>query len=124
MSWTLACSFPGVFRAVVGHSGGGVPNPTTCEPIAYLGSLGLQESTGSTGQTTQTDQFAGWNGCTITTLPSASTGSHVCTDYSGCPSEYPVRWCSYDGGHTPSPTDSGQFTSWMPEEVWTFLSQF
>ena len=28
MSWTLACSRPGVFRAVAGHSGGGVANPT------------------------------------------------------------------------------------------------
>jgi hypothetical protein len=70
------------------------------------------------------NQFAGWNGCFITTLPSASTGSHVCTDYTGCPAAYPVRWCSYDGGHTPSPTDAGQFTSWMPDEVWTFLSAF
>jgi poly(3-hydroxybutyrate) depolymerase len=121
MSWTLACSRPGVFRAAVGHSGGGVTNPTKCEPVAYFGSLGLQENG---GQTTQTDQFAKWNGCTIETLPKAPTGGHLCSDYQGCPDGYPVRWCQYDGGHTPSPTDSGQRTSWMPEEVWTFLSQF
>jgi poly(3-hydroxybutyrate) depolymerase len=121
MSWTLACSRPGVFRAAVGHSGGGVANPSTCQPIPYLGSLGLAEGN---GQNTQTDQFAKWNGCTITTLPRASTGSHVCTNYTGCPAADPVRWCSYDGGHTPSPTDSGQSASWMPKEVWAFLSQF
>ena len=59
MSWTLACSLPGTFRAAVGHSGGGVANPTMCQPIAYMGSLGLQEGN---GQNTQTDQFARFNG--------------------------------------------------------------
>lgn len=121
MAWTLACSRPQVFRAVVGHSGGGVANPTTCQPIPYLGSLGLSEGN---GQNTQTDQFAKWNACTIDKLPTAPTGGHVCTDYKGCPAAYPVRWCSYDGGHTPSPNDAGKNASWMPSEVWPFLSQF
>jgi len=121
MSWTLACALPGTFRAAVGHSGGGVANPTACQPIPYMGSLGLQEGN---GQNTQTDQFARFNGCTITTLPRAPTGGHVCTDYTGCPAGKPVRWCSYDGGHTPSPTDAGKSASWMPSEVWPFLSQF
>ncbi len=121
MSWTLACSLPGTFRAAVGHSGGGVANPTACQPIAYMGSLGLAEGN---GQNTQTDQFARFNGCAISTLPRAPTGGHVCTDYMGCPAGKPVRWCSYDGGHTPSPTDAGKSASWMPSEVWPFLSQF
>jgi poly(3-hydroxybutyrate) depolymerase len=119
--WQLACSRPGVFRAAVGHSGGGVTNPTSCEPIPYLGSGGLQESV---TQTTQTDQFAKWNGCTVTTLPKATTGGHVCTDYTGCPATAPVRWCNYDGPHTPLPTDSGMKSSWMPSETWPFFSQF
>jgi poly(3-hydroxybutyrate) depolymerase len=122
MSWTIACSRPDVFRAVVGHSGGGVANPTTCQPVAYLGSLGLSESGNS--QKTQTDQFAKWNGCTVATLPTAPSGGHVCTPYQGCPASDPVVWCSYDGGHTPSPTDGGQQKSWMPAEVWSFLSPF
>ncbi len=33
---------------------------------------------------------------------------HVCTDYTGCPAGYPVRWCSYHGGRTPQPTDMGR----------------
>lgn len=123
MSWTLTCSRPKVFRAVVGHSGGGVANPTTCEPVPYLGSLGLSDVSGNS-QKTQTDQFAKWNGCTIETLPTAPNGGHVCTNYKGCPAAYPVRWCSYDGGHTPSPNDAGKSSSWMPAEVWPFLSQF
>jgi poly(3-hydroxybutyrate) depolymerase len=120
-AWQLACSRPGVFRAAVGHSGGGVPNPTTCEPIPYFGSGGLEENV---TQTTQSDQFAKWNGCTVSTLPKAPTGGHACTDYTGCPEAAPVRWCSYDGPHTPLPTDSGMNSSWMPAETWTFFEQF
>jgi predicted esterase len=121
MAWTLACSRPGVFRAMVGHSGGGVANPSTCKPIPYLGSGGLQENV---TQTTQSDQFAKWNGCMVTTLPKAPTGGHACTNYMGCPAADPVRWCNYDGPHTPSPNDSGKSTSWMPSETWPFFSQF
>jgi len=119
----LACSRPGVFRAAVGHSRGGLTAPSTCQPIPYLGSLGLSDI-GSNSQVTQTDPFAKWNGCTVTTLPTAPTGGHVCTDYSGCPAADPVVWCSFDGPHTASPTDAGQNTSWMPSVVWPFLSQF
>jgi poly(3-hydroxybutyrate) depolymerase len=121
MSWTLACSRPGVFAAAVGHSGGGVTNPTKCDPIPYFGSGGLQESV---TQTTQTDQFAKWDGCTIETFAQAPTGGHACYDYKGCSAGHPVRWCNYDGPHTPSPTDSGKSSSWMPSEVWPFLTQF
>jgi poly(3-hydroxybutyrate) depolymerase len=121
MSWTLACGLPGVFRAAVGHSGGGVGAPKNCQPVAYFGSGGLQENV---TQTTQTDQFAKWNGCTVETFAKAPTGGHACYDYKGCSAGHPVRWCNFDGPHSPSPTDSGQRTSWMPSEVWPFVSQF
>ena len=110
----LACQRPGVFRAAVGHSRGGLTAPTTCQPIPYLGSLGLSDISGNS-QATQTDPFAKWNGCTVTTMPLAPTGSHVCTNYTGCPAADPVIFCSFDGPHTPSPTDSGKSTSWMPQ---------
>lgn len=121
MSWTLACKLTGVFRAVVGHSGGGVANPTQCQPVAYFGSGGKQENV---TQTTQSDQFARWDGCTIETFAPAPSGGHMCNDYKGCSAGHPVRWCPYDGPHTPSPTDSGTSKSWMPSEVWPFFSQF
>jgi poly(3-hydroxybutyrate) depolymerase len=119
----LACSRPGVFRAAVGHSRGGLTAPTTCQPIPYLGSLGLSDVAGNS-QATQTDPFARWDGCTIDSLPTAPTGGHVCTSYKGCMAGDPVIWCSFDGPHTASPTDAGQSSSWMPAEVWPFLSQF
>jgi len=118
MSWYLTGSRPGVFRAVVGHSGGGVSGIPALSAVAYLGSLGTGEGG---GQNTQTDQFAKANGCTIDTLPRAETGKHVCTPYKGCKDGFPVTWCSYDGGHGFQDTDSGSSSSWVPGEVWAFL---
>jgi hypothetical protein len=96
---------------------GGIP---TLSPVAYLGSLGTGES--GNGQNTQTDQFAKANGCTIETLPTATTGKHVCTPYKGCKEGFPVTWCSYDGGHGFQDTDSGSSSTWVPQAVWDFLS--
>jgi poly(3-hydroxybutyrate) depolymerase len=118
---TLICARPGKFRTAAIHSAGGQPRPTSCEPIAYFASLGQQENG---GQNTQSDLFAMENGCTVATLPRAPAGGHLCSNYEGCPPATPVRWCPYDGGHTASPTDSGQSMSWMPREVWTFFTQF
>ena len=118
---TLVCTHPGVFRAVAAHSAGGQPLSTTCQPIPYFASLGSQEAG---GQTSTADAFAKTNGCTIQTLAKPTTGSHVCSMYPDCSAGHPVRWCPFDGGHTPSPRDSGQSMTWMPKEVWSFLSQY
>jgi poly(3-hydroxybutyrate) depolymerase len=121
MTNTMICSRPGVFRAAAAHSSGGQPLPTTCQPIPYFASLGSQEAG---GQTSTADSFAKFNGCTVETLPKAPSGGHICSNYKGCSDGHPVRWCPFDGGHSPSPKDSGQSTTWMPKEVWTFLSQY
>lgn len=123
MVWTLACARPGVFRAAVVHSGGGLARPASCEPIPFLSSLGQSES-GGAGQTSNSDFFAAQNDCTVETLAKAPSGGHACSDYADCSTGHPTRWCDYDGGHTPSPNDQGQNKSWMPQEVWTFLKQF
>ena len=120
MSWFLTGSLPGVFRAVVGHSGGGVQPIPALSPVAYLGTMGTQEST--TGQKTQSDQFAKVDGCTIEMFPNAEAGKHVCTPYKGCKEGFPVTWCSYDGGHGFQDTDSGSSSSWVPATVWDFLT--
>jgi poly(3-hydroxybutyrate) depolymerase len=120
MSWFLTGSHPGVFRAVVGHSGGGVQGIPALAPVAYLGSLGTDEMPNNS-QKSQTDQFAKVNGCTIDTLPTATAGKHVCTPYKGCKDGFPVTWCSYDGGHGFQDTDSGTSTTWVPQAVWDFL---
>ncbi len=122
MAFTLACARPKVFRAAVVHSGGGLAMPSTCQPIAYFSSLGQVES--SAGQTMTSDFFAKADSCTVEPLAKAPSGGHLCSDYKNCSAGHPVRWCPYDGGHTPSPGDQGKSSSWMPQEVWTFLRQF
>lgn len=123
MAWVITCSRSGVYRAVVGHSAGSInfTPPTSCSPVAYLGSLGLTDVEGNS-QATQTDMFAKADGCTIENLPTAPKGGHICTAYKGCPAAFPVVWCSYDGDHGFQPKDSGQSTTWMPAQVWSFLS--
>lgn len=123
MVWTLACARPDVYRAAVVHSGGGLPRPASCQPVPFMSSLGQQES-GGAGQTSNSDFFAKQNGCTVESLAKAPRGGHACSDYKGCSEGNPTRWCDYDGGHTPSPNDAGQNMSWMPQEVWSFLSKF
>lgn len=122
MVWSIVCNLKGTFRAAVGHSGGGVAAPSSCDPIPYLGSGGTGESGGA--QSSQSDRFAKWNGCTVTTFPNPPAGGHICSDYTGCSAGHPVRWCLFDDGHKPDPKDSGKSSSWMPAEVWAFLSQF
>lgn len=120
MTWTLACALPGTFRLAVVHSGGGLAMPKTCQPIPFFSTLGTDGS----GQDMSSDFFAMTNGCTVEALPIAPKGGHACTDYKGCSANHPTRWCDYDAGHTPAPTDSGQNKSWVPQEVWTFVKQF
>ncbi|HET7545659.1 MAG TPA: hypothetical protein VFK05_37585 [Polyangiaceae bacterium] len=121
MAWYLTGAHPGVFRAVVGHSGGGVSGVPALSPVAYLGTLGTSDVSGNS-QATQTDQFAKVDGCTIETLPTATTGKHGCTPYKGCKEGFPVTWCSYDGGHGFQDTDAGSSMTWVPQVVWDFLS--
>jgi hypothetical protein len=118
----LGCQRPGVYRALAAHSAGGLSMPSSCQPIPYFGSLGTLES--GNGQNTQTDPFAKWNGCTIETFPTAPSGSHVCSNYKGCPAAAPATWCSFDGNHGYQPKDSGASTTWMPKAVWDFFSAF
>lgn len=120
MVWTLACALPGKLAFAVVHSGGGLAMPKTCEPIPFFSSLGHDGS----GQGMSSDFFAMTNGCKVESLPLAPSGGHACTNYQGCSTGHPTRWCAYDGGHTAAPTDAGQADSWMPQEVWSFVKQF
>lgn len=120
MVWTLACALPGTFNVAVVHSGGGLAMPKTCQPIPFFSTLGNDGS----GQGMSSDFFAMTNQCMVETFPMAPAGGHACSDYKGCSPGHPTRWCDYDAGHTPSPTDSGQSKSWVPQEVWTFVKQF
>ena len=126
MTAMLGCQRPDVFRAVAVYAGGisgmsGACTGTT--PIAYYGATGTQDS-GYAGGQTAVQHFAQVNGCTAQTLPTPPTGGHTCVAFQGCSAGHPVRWCPFDDIHTPSPRDRNQSTTWQPQEVWTFLTQF
>jgi poly(3-hydroxybutyrate) depolymerase len=131
MSYALACARPTVFRAVAIYSGGVLSG---CEggtqPVAYLGIHGLGDGTlNISGGRSMRDRFVMNNGCTSQNPPEPSGGSqmHTCTTYQGCTAGYPVRWCAFDGGHTPGVVDGGGddgARTWTKTEAWEFFSQF
>ena len=128
MAYALACARPNVFRGVAVYSGAqlsGCSGGTT--PVAYYGSHGIQDPVIAinSGRTLR-NRFATANGYTPQTPPEPASGSrtHVCTTYQGCTAGRPVTWCGFDEGHTATPRDAGQTTSWNPVQAWSFISQF
>lgn len=128
MSYALACARPDVFRGVAllagaqlsGCDGGGTP-------IAVFASHGLTDDTLEIARgRALRDHFAQVNGLAPQEPPEPLPGSgrHVCTVYDGGAPQHPVEWCAFDGDHTPNPHDDGDATSWLPGEVWAFVSQF
>ena len=53
-----------------------------------------------------------------------TSGNHVCTNIAGCMTGQPVRFCSFDGDHTPDPRDPNQSTSWQYQVVWDWFNSF
>jgi poly(3-hydroxybutyrate) depolymerase len=93
-------------------------------PIGYYLSHGTNDNVlGYDGGVSLTQTYATTNGCTWATPPKAS-GSHICTNLTGCKTGYPVEFCSFVGGHTAYPDSGSSGSSWGPAEVWKFLSQF
>ncbi len=130
MSYGIACDRADVFRGVAVYSGGELSGcGDGSKPVAYLGIHGISDSTTSiSGGHSLRDRFVGNNGCTPMNPPEPNRGSlsHVCTSYEGC-GDNPVRWCAFDGGHTPGPVDGGGddgALTWTKQEAWDFISQF
>ena len=93
-------------------------------PIGYYLSHGINDSVlGYDGGVSLTQTYATANGCTWATPPKAS-GSHICTNLTGCKTGYPVEFCSFVGDHTAYPDSGNASSSWGPAEVWKFLGQF
>jgi poly(3-hydroxybutyrate) depolymerase len=99
-------------------------------PIAYMGTVGLsdQNCPPPAGRACR-DTMVKYNGCTKpATVPEATTTTHVAYDYQGCP-DYPVKWCTFLGGHQCYVVDGTNGTedrtrSWIPGVTWKFFTQF
>jgi poly(3-hydroxybutyrate) depolymerase len=128
MSYEIACARAKVFRAVALYSGAqlsGCDGGTT--PIAFFQAHGVNDQVlAISGARNLRDHFVSVNGCTpqSPTDPASGSGTHKCTSYQGCSAGHPLTWCAFDGDHNPSPRDSGQSSSWVPQAVWDFFKQF
>jgi poly(3-hydroxybutyrate) depolymerase len=130
MSYANACARslsggpPGYIRAIAVYSGAQLSgNCSPSNPVAYYASHGTGDSVLNYSMGLQLAQnFASANGCNWTE-PTRATGSHVCTELTGCMDGYPLVFCSFNGDHTPDPSDGGG-GSWEYQNVWDFFSQF
>jgi len=146
MSYALSITRQTKLRAVVAmaaanYSLPGEPTDSNAGPIAYMGTVGMSDTTcpyissdaSKTGGKWCAITHAMDNGCTIpTTIPTTTVGSkkYVCYDFTGCKAGYPVKICTFDGPHTPSAVDDGTSTgddglkAFIPPLAWQFISQF
>ena len=148
MSYELACARAKVFRGAAIYEGAQLSG---CDggndPIALWQMVGLTDSTCPMNLATPIrDRFVKNNGCTVQNPPQpaqpppySSTAGHICTDYAGCSTGHPLRWCVHQSGHgnaivdgtadlyntCASPPKSCSSTcpcSWVPDDVWKFFS--
>jgi poly(3-hydroxybutyrate) depolymerase len=135
MSYDVACERPlsnlgsaawGV-RAIAIYSGAQLSgNCTPSSPVGYYHSHGTHDSVLDYEKMGMplAQNFAKANGCTWATPTKVTSGTHVCTNLTGCKTGYPLEFCSFNGDHTPYPDNGQSSGSWGPQEAWKFLSQF
>jgi hypothetical protein len=148
MTYEIACARSKVFHAAVLYEGGVLsgcdpdPQGNTTDPIAFMQIEGLNDTTLSIGGSySMRDKFVKNNSCTPfpssddnpgSALEPAVGGSvgHICTDYAGCSTGHPLRWCVTTSVHTPAPVDADPgnccdgINSWTPKDVWLWLTSF
>jgi poly(3-hydroxybutyrate) depolymerase len=142
MSYALTLGRPAKLRGAVAMAAANYnfTQPTNAHvPIAYMGTTGMGDTTCPWGNDTMGGkacvlQHAKDNGCTIPSgnnIPTTTAGSKrfVCYDFAGCMAGYPVKVCTFDGGHTPSSVYDGTSTgddglkAFIPPLAWKFISQ-
>jgi poly(3-hydroxybutyrate) depolymerase len=136
ITYSLSVNHQDDIRAAVGMSAANfnifVP-PKSHEPIAWMQTTGMSDTLTpwvNRDSTTQGSKFiaiehATDNGCAVPeTIPTWQEGDHVCYEFRNCGESFPTKVCTFDGGHTPSASDPGSDTNWIPEESWEFFKRF
>jgi poly(3-hydroxybutyrate) depolymerase len=138
MSYGLSNGKASKLRAAVTMAPSQFGPNTASGPIAYMSTTGMDDGTCTWGNDTSGGKgcvmtHAKANGCTIpSTFPTAKKGGkkYECYDFEGCKAGYPVKVCTFDGGHTPSSIDDGSSTgddglkAFIPPIAWKFMAQF
>lgn len=60
-------------------------------------------------------------GIVPSSIPLANGNTHVSTEFE-CDEGYPVKFSSFNGGHTANSTENGK--NWIPTETWEFFTRF
>ncbi|KAM0721568.1 hypothetical protein Q7P37_002493 [Cladosporium fusiforme] len=122
MSYSIACSRAGDFRAVAPMAAGLISG---CDggndPIAYLGIHGISDDVlPIDGGIDLANTFVENNGCTAQEVqqPAPGSGESVRTDFEGC--SEPVSFIAWDGGHVGAPFSADNPLA--PEATWEFFS--
>ena len=127
-SYSLSMTRQSSIRAGIGMSPANyniqIP-PKTHAPIAWMQSTGMSDTTCPWVQGNSTTNGAKYiaiehgtdNGCTVPNpIPTWTSGGMLCDDFAGCRAGYPVRVCTFNGGHGLPPGSA----NWM----WAFITQF
>ncbi len=129
ISYAIACARAKVFRAVGVLSGGtmsGCEGGSPKDPIAYYEQHGTHDQVLNISMARgMRDNMIKLNGCKpVSPEPTPPSGGHTKVAYEGCKSQYPLTWTVFDGDHTPSFKDNGSTSSFSPNLLWEFFSQF
>jgi len=130
-----------VTMAAANYNLPGQPENSHAGSVAYFGITGMSDGTcpwvnsdeQKTGGKYCVLTHAEDNGCTTPgNIQTAMVGGqeHVCYDFEGCEAGYPVKVCTFDGGHTPSSVSDGMsggddgLKAFVPPLAWQFIAQF
>lgn len=99
------------------------------KPIAWMGTVGLSDGTcpPSMGRSAR-DRILKNNGpeghtdCTSEKATEYTGGNHVCYDYKTVDPRFPVKWCTFNGGHQWDMRENGKL--WASDIGWEFITQF
>ena len=98
------------------------------KPIAWMGTVGLSDGTcpPSMGRSAR-DRILKNNGpeghtdCTGEKATEYTGGNHVCYDYKTVDPRFPVKWCTFSGGHQWDMRENGKL--WASDVGWEFITQ-
>jgi poly(3-hydroxybutyrate) depolymerase len=127
-SYSLSVTRQKTIRAAIGMGPANyniqIP-PKNNAPIAWMQTTGMSDGTTpwvnseaqKRGAKFIAIEHATNNGCTLPAeIPTWRSGSPVCYDFQGCKAGYPVKACTFNGGHSLMPGASNA--------VWQFIAQF
>ena len=136
MTYSLSVNHQKDIRAAVGIAPANyniyVPSKTH-QPIAWMQTTGMSDTTCPWVNGSSTTQGAKYiaiehgtdNGCMVpSTIPTWTSGAHLCVDFPGCMTGAPTKACTFNGPHTNINSDPGSSANWIPQESWKFFTQF